>query len=141
MNAMSDKEAIEDVLHRYALHMSNFEINEALDLFTEDAIFDETSVIPEAYLDGRESLREFYAKYSPMMVDMMHVYFNFILRNLSEDEASTTTMLLLESSYVGGRPNRLKGYWDDKFRKVDGEWKFCHRKLTLLPENPNMHKA
>lgn len=141
MYKMNDKEAIEDVLHRYALYMSNFEIEKALDLFTEDAIFDETSVIPGAYLDGRESLRAFYAKYSPMMVDMMHMYFNFILTDLSENEASTTTTLLLESSYVGGQPNRLKGYWEDKFRKIDGEWKFSYRKLTLFPENTNLKKT
>jgi ketosteroid isomerase-like protein len=136
MYSVNEKEAIQDILHRYALHMSNFEIEKALELFTEDAIFDETSVIADAYLDGKESLRAFYTKHLPNMADMMHMYFNFILTDLKENEASTTTTLLLESSFANGEPNRLKGYWEDKFRKVQGEWKFSYRKLTLFPKNP-----
>jgi hypothetical protein len=139
MYSVTDKDAIQDVLHRYAFYMSNFEIERALDLFTEDAIFDERSVVPDAYLDGKEALRQFYIAHLPHMVDMLHMYFNFILTDLNENEASTTTMLLLESSFVSGEPNRLKGYWDDKFRKVNGEWKFTYRKLTLFPTNPQLN--
>jgi ketosteroid isomerase-like protein len=141
MYLVNDKDAIQEVLHRYAFHMNNFEFEKALELFTEDAIFDETSVIPDAYFDSRQKLRDFYAANVPNMGDMMHMYFNFILTNLREEEASTTTTLLLESSFANGEPNRLKGYWEDKFRKVDGEWKFSYRKLTLLPKNPYLARG
>lgn len=141
MYTMNDKEAIQDTLHRYALHMSNFEIEKALEFFTDDAIFDETSVVPGAYLDGKEKLRAFYMEHLPNMADMMHMYFNFILTDLSENEASSTTTLLLDSSFVNGESNQLKGYWEDKFRKVDGKWKFTYRKLTLFPTNPYLTKA
>lgn len=134
MNGMNDKDAIQDVLHRYALHMSNFDFEKAIELYSDDAIFDETSVSPDFYLDGKDALYNFWVKHKSNVVQMMHMYTNFILEKISDTEADTVTTLFMQGKTANGDLFNLKGFWEDKFKKIDGKWKFSYRKLTLFPD-------
>ena len=122
---LTDREAIRDLARRYAHHVWRKEVPAAIGLFTEDGEMD-TGDAP--VIRGREALAETYqrllgdAEFQP-----------FVHNHVVElrGETATGTCYLDLRAVVAGRSMIGSGYYDDCYVRVEGEWKFRSRKLTL----------
>ena len=122
---LTDREAIRDLARRYAHHVWRKEVPAAIGLFTEDGEMD-TGDAP--VIQGREALTESYQR----MLDDAE-FQPFVHNHVVElrGETATGTCYLDLRASVEGRSMIGSGYYDDRYVRVDGEWKFRSRKLTL----------
>jgi hypothetical protein len=125
LQELADREAIRDLACRYAHHVWQKEVPAAIGLFTEDGEMD-TGEPP--VLRGRAALLEAYER---MLGDGHFQPFvsNHVV-SLAGDEASGTCYLDLRAT-VDGRSMIGSGYYDDRYQRVGGDWKFRSRKLHV----------
>jgi len=122
---LADREAIRDLARRYAHHVWRKEVPEAIGLFTEDGEMD-TGDAPA--IKGRAALLE---AYQGMLGDaQLQPFVHNHVIEVRGDDATGTCYLDLRAS-MEGRSMIGSGYYDDRYARVDGEWKFHSRKLTL----------
>lgn len=122
---LADREAIRDLARRYAHHVWRQEVPETIELFTEDGEMD-TGNAP--VLRGRQAILE---AYQGMLGDsQFHPFVHNHIVELSGDEATGTCYLDLRAAQEG-RSMIGSGYYEDRYARIDGVWKFRSRKLTL----------
>ena len=122
---LADREAIRDLARRYAHHVWRQEVPETIELFTEDGEMD-TGNAP--VLRGRQAILE---AYQGMLGDsQFHPFVHNHIVELSGDEATGTCYLDLRATQEG-RSMIGSGYYEDRYARIDGVWKFRSRKLTL----------
>ena len=125
LQELADREAIRDLACRYAHHVWQKQGAAAALLFTEDGEMD-TGEPP--VLRGRAAIREAYERvlgdghFQPFVSN--HVI------SLAGDEASGTCYLDLRAT-AEGRSMIGSGYYEDRYRRVGGEWKFRSRRLHM----------
>jgi ketosteroid isomerase-like protein len=132
LTELNDRVEIEELTHLYASHLDTFELESLVDLFTDDAVFDETSVLGGQPIEGIENLRAFYRRGATDMASMVHIMCNFILESLTATHAVAISTMQFEGRAKSKETIRIQGYWRDRFRKVKGRWKIQARKLVLL---------
>ncbi|MBW2445923.1 MAG: nuclear transport factor 2 family protein [Deltaproteobacteria bacterium] len=125
LQALADREAIRDLACRYAHHVWQKQPDAAVDLFTEDGEMDTGE---EPILRGQSTIREAYRR---MLGDGMFQPFvhNHVI-TLAGDEASGTCYLDLRA-VIEGRSMIGSGWYEDRYLRVAGEWKFRSRKLRM----------
>jgi ketosteroid isomerase-like protein len=125
LRELTDREAIRDLARRYAHYVWQKKIAAAVDLFSEDGEMDTGEAAP---LRGRAALREAYQR---MLGDARFQPFvhNHVI-DLAGDEASGICYLDLRAVQEG-RSMIGSGYYEDRYRRVAGEWKFQSRKLQM----------
>ncbi|MBW2237117.1 MAG: nuclear transport factor 2 family protein [Deltaproteobacteria bacterium] len=125
LRELADREAIRDLARRYAHYVWQKKIAAAVDLFTEDGEMDTGEAPP---LRGRAALLEAYQR---MLGDARFQPFvhNHVI-DLAGDEASGICYLDLRAVQEG-RSMIGSGYYEDRYRRVAGEWKFQSRKLQM----------
>ncbi len=122
---LADRETIRDLACRYAHHVWQKDVPAAVDLFTEDGEMD-TGDAP--VIKGREALLESYQR---MLGDaQFHPFVHNHVVELHGETATGTCYLDLRAT-MDGRSMIGSGYYEDRYVRVDGEWKFRSRKLTL----------
>ncbi len=125
LQELADREAIRDLAFRYAHHVWQKQVAAAVELFTEDGEMD-TGEPP--LLRGRGALLEAYER---MLGDGHFQPFvsNHVI-SLAGDEASGTCYLDLRAT-AEGHSMIGSGYYEDRYRRVGGEWKFRSRRLHM----------
>jgi ketosteroid isomerase-like protein len=125
LRELADREAIRDLARRYAHYVWQKKIAAAVDLFSEDGEMDTGEAPP---LRGRAALLEAYQR---MLGDARFQPFvhNHVI-DLAGDEASGICYLDLRAVQEG-RSMIGSGYYEDRYRRVAGEWKFQSRKLQM----------
>ena len=122
---LSDLEAIRELAHRYAHCVWRKDVAAAVDLFTEDGEMD-TGDRP--VIKGRKALLESYRQ---MFGEAdLHPFIHDHLISIKGDRATGTCHLDLRAT-IGGESMIGAGYYDDRYVRVEGEWKFRARKLTM----------
>ena len=123
---LADLEAIRDLARRYAHHIWRLEASQAIGLFTEDGEMDTGEAPP---IVGRKALLE---AYQGMIGDArLHPFVHNHVVEVRGDKATGTCYLDLRA-VMEGRSMIGSGYYDDRYARVEGEWKFRSRKLTML---------
>ncbi|HJO24648.1 MAG: nuclear transport factor 2 family protein [Myxococcota bacterium] len=122
---LADREAIRDLARRYAHHMWRKEVAETTELFTEDGEMD-TGDAP--VLRGRTAILEAYQ--GALEDSQFHPFVHNHIVELRGDEATGTCYLDLRAT-MEGRSMIGSGYYDDRYTRVDGAWKFRSRRLTM----------
>ena len=125
LRELADREAIRDLARRYAHYVWQKKIAAAVDLFSEDGEMDTGEAPP---LRGHAALLEAYQR---MLGDARFQPFvhNHVI-DLAGDEASGICYLDLRAVQEG-RSMIGSGYYEDRYRRVAGEWKFQSRKLQM----------
>ena len=125
LRALVDREAIRDLAARYAHYVWRKDVSGAVSLFSDDGEMD-TGDRPA--IRGRAAL---LAEYGRMITGpQFHPFVHNHIIELRGDTAGGTCYLDLRAtmentSMIGS------GYYDDRYVRVGGEWKFRSRKLTL----------
>ena len=108
--------------YNHAIDFGRFD--EWADTFTEDGRFEGPMGSPA----GRDQLRQFAADVCRQLPDARHWVNNVVIEG---DGAATTLSCYLDVRRVeGGARTVLTGVYCDTLRKVDGGWKFTHRRVV-----------
>jgi len=125
LQALIDREAIRDLASRYAHCVWRKDVDGVVQLFAEDGEMDTGDRPP---LKGHAALRGEYARM--ITGPQFHPFVHNHLIDLHGDTASGVCYLDLRAT-VEGTSMIGSGYYEDRYVRVGGEWKFEARKLTL----------
>lgn len=125
---INDLEALRRLTHLYAWHIDHFELEPLTQLWTEDAVMDETGVGLGSY-QGRTAIHDYFAQVFAVMKTQVHFTSNFILQELSGDQAKGTCYYLVEGVVQGGGTVRGTGYYLDDYTRTAEGWRFQSRRV------------
>lgn len=131
---IDERVALQELVFLYPLFCDSHQFDETCALFTEDCIFDETSVGAHR-VHSRTALRELFTLAGDRMGPFMHMCSNHLVSAYAGDTASGRCHVIAEGLFnIDGeaKPFRIFGYYDDHYAKVDGRWLFNSRILKLL---------
>lgn len=120
-----DREAIRDLASRYVDRVWHKDIDGVVGLFAEDARFDTEEYPP---VSGRAALRDVF-KIIFDTQDLEPWVHNHVV-DLDGDTATGRCFLDLRMIRDSKRLFAT-GFYDDTYVKVDGAWRFAHRKVTM----------
>lgn len=141
---LNDREAIKDLRHAYSMHYDSRDVDALVELFAEDAIchFDESF---GGDWVGRETIARNFAQWMATgeAFDTIHAVTNPFIELTGPDSAKGRWYLLDYLTRQGDNPVLktrgghddplfLIGLYEDRYRKVDGEWKFARTRLSSL---------
>ncbi|KYC33739.1 hypothetical protein A0J57_03910 [Sphingobium sp. 22B] len=114
--------------HLYAYHVDNFHIDEWVDLFTDDAFFDEREFGLGLH-DGRAAIAEYGKKIVRETEYAVHLMATHIIHDVKDGVATGTAFALTQALMKNGMNARYQVKYEDVYRKVDGKWKIARRVL------------
>lgn len=121
-----DREAIRDLANRYAHYVWQRDPQAVADLFTEDGVMD-TPDLPT--LTGPA---EIFGSYQKIFSDLdLYPYVHNHVIDLDGDSATGTCYLDLRSR-TDTHHITATGYYEDRYRRVDGRWLIAGRDLTMI---------
>ena len=127
---LTDREEIKELTARYAHGVARGEGAKVAELFTDDGVFINQLPTgePPTVVRGREALTKFYGAIKRnIALPCIHNH----LITLAGDEATGTCSIEVRiarnnQSLIGS------GYYDDRFRRENGRWKFVERHCTFF---------
>lgn len=127
MSVLEDKDAIRDLMTRYCLSIDAGRYADWVACFSEDGCFDSPIL---GTWRGPEKLLAFTSKYQEWTGDSQprHCVMN-ILIDVDGDTASAESYLLLTHAGHGKTELVISGRYEDRLRKIGGEWRFTERKV------------
>ena len=137
---LEDLEAIRRLKHLYGLLCDqDYDPDALVELFVDDGVWDAGELYGRH--QGRKALHGFFSEISKTVTFALHVAFNEII-DIDGDAARARWRAILPSTIeVDGKST---AYWtfsgyDDRLRKVDGEWKFVEMRSII--ERVGTHDA
>jgi hypothetical protein len=120
-----DCEEIRQLIARYCHHVDSLQAKDVVGLFSSDAVLDIAGtkhVGAEAIEAFFEGLRGVY-EVRPMLHHVTNV-----LIDVDSDNATSQSYILV---VVPGDPIAITmtGHYDDRFRRIDGQWRFTERRM------------
>lgn len=128
LQRLLDREAIRDLVHRYAHYVWQKDMQRMIDLFHDDG---RMAVDAQPPLCGRKALLEFYGQMRNDSEFLPFVHNHVI--DLEGDRATGTCYIDLRAT-IGGRSMIGSGYYDDVYvRSAPGteSWRFASRHLHM----------
>ncbi len=130
-NRAGDVMAIQMLSARYARGLDHFRMDELLEPYAADAVFDATPMGLESYT-GIDTIREFFAHNQEVMADQMHLFSNFVIEFDGPDAAHGTNYLLQDGHTKDGATVRCFCMNEDTYRRTGGVWRIATRKISPL---------
>lgn len=124
VRSLADKDAIRDLVRRYADCVWQCDIAGAVSLFTEDGVMDTGSGAP---IVGRPALLEAYK--GMLTGDLQPFVHNHVIE-LDGDRATGRCYLDLRATR-DGVSMMGSGHYEDVYIRTAGGWKFRSRKLNM----------
>ena len=123
-----DREEIRNLALKYAHYVWQGKADEWVDLYAEDAMI--SSEHPDRPTSrGHDSLRALFNEVASTSKPRPFVH-NHVVNLLGPSEATGTCYSEVRIS-IDGKNGLVVGVYDDRYRKVDGVWKFAERKSTI----------
>ena len=126
---LADREEIKELTAHYAHGVARGEGAKVAELFTDDGVFiNELPDTAPTVVRGREALNKFYGAIKRnTALPCIHNH----LITLTGDEATGTCSIEVRitrnnQSMIGS------GYYEDRFRRENGRWKFVERHCTFF---------
>jgi uncharacterized protein (TIGR02246 family) len=126
---LADREEIKELTAHYAHGVARGEGAKVAELFTDDGVFiNELPDTAPTVVRGREALNKFYGAIKRnTALPCIHNH----LITLAGDEATGTCSIEVRitrnnQSMIGS------GYYEDRFRRENGRWKFVERHCTFF---------
>ena len=128
MQTSSDKRQCIDLIQSFAYFVDHHEFDNAVELFTEDAVFER----PDSTAQGREEIAALWAGRSSDVITR-HLCGEPYFKRIDEFEAETVTQVVLyqtvregEGLPVANTPVAMAEFCD-QLVKTDAGWKIKHR--------------
>ncbi len=131
---IDERFAIQELVHLYAWYCDTRQYERLCDLFTDECVFDESSV-GGSRVTTQASLRGIFRQAADKLGPLIHICGNQLINGFSAGVASGTCHVLAEGLFnIDGaqQPFRIFGYYDDHYEKLGGRWHFKSRVLKLL---------
>ncbi len=128
-NSPLDRQAIEELVHKYCYYFDRNLPKELSELFTEDAVVDYGPEV--ANLVGREKILEMVSKgLSETFSATSHHISNMIITFQSDESAKSNSYLYAwHKYYMREEIGHLWGGYEHEFAKIDGVWLIKSLKL------------
>ena len=127
---MRDEWEMRRLAYNYAGGGDSNNAEQFASVFTEDAVV----VSPQATISGRENLAKIPGMLHDMYAKTMHTVMNQTVK-IDGDKAEGETYCIAYHMHhpKDGKSMRYDMFirYQDKFRRVSGAWKFCHRFLAV----------
>ena len=135
VESIEDRLAIGELNQRYAVHVDLHEIDEWVDLFTPDAVFDERE-FGTPLLTGHDHIRAYGQTLAASVKYALHHMTTHVITDLTPTSASGIAFAVVEALLNDGSQTRYQVFYRDRYEKVDGRWLFAERvlKTTMPPE-------
>jgi uncharacterized protein (TIGR02246 family) len=130
VQALTDREEIKELTARYAHGVARGEGARVAELFTDDGVFINrlNPNDPPTVVRGREALQKFYTNIKRnTALPCIHNH----LITLAGDEATGTCSIEVRIT-MKGQSMIGSGYYEDRFRRENGRWKFVERDCTFF---------
>lgn len=127
---LADREEIKELTARYAHGVARGEGAAVAELFTDDGVFINSfnPDTPPTVVRGREELHKFYTRIKRnTALPCIH---NHII-TIDGDQATGTCSLEVRITQ-NNRSMIGSAYYDDRFRRENGRWKFVERRCTFF---------
>jgi ketosteroid isomerase-like protein len=123
MGELEDVEAIRNVVARYCHLIDGAQVDEWIELWTDDGAM----VLGGDRTEGHDALRALAGGVDPSM-GLRHVVTNVVV-DVDGDAATSSSYLQI---LVAGPPPTamMSGRYEDTLRRVDGRWRFAERVMT-----------
>lgn len=131
LGGLEDKEAISDLLVRYGEHVDNKDENKLRELFTDDARFYSANGL----MDGRgiDAVMAHLGGRWDIIKTSYHITHGNIVDLDAANPDEATGVLFSHAEIVrDGVPMISALRYDDRYRRVDGRWRFSERKLSFF---------
>lgn len=127
----TDRLDITQLVSSYAFYLDTRQIDPLMQLFVEDAVFDETR-IGLALSEGAATIREMFIQSVFAVLDnMAHLVSSPVLLSRNGDEVRGACTVLFQGDVKTGGVIQATAYYDDVYVKTTGGWKLKAR--TVFP--------
>lgn len=126
---LADREEIKELTAHYAHGVARGEGAKVAALFTDDGVFiNQIPGTPQTVVRGREALDKFYGAIKRnTALPCIHNH----LITVTGDEATGTCSIEVRITR-NGQSMIGSGYYEDRFRRENGRWKFVERNCTFF---------
>jgi len=132
---LEDIESIRRLKIRYAeLCDAQYDPDGLASLFTDDAVYDGGSDF-EVH-QGKQAIRAFYAGLSTPITFALHYVIGHAIDIAPSGHEASGTCYLLVPATMNGRAVWIAVTYNDRYRKVGGQWLFSQVKLTMAFMTP-----
>lgn len=126
--SVTDYVGLVQLRHRYCHYVDNEEYERWARLFTEDGSFDIAS--GETYTGYEELVKFGTDVFDDLYEHQAHTVSNPVLQT-EEDEGSGMWYLFMPHITSAGEPGLVQGRYNDRYERVDGEWKLASVGVTV----------
>lgn len=126
LRELLDKDAIRDLVSTYAHNVWRRDVKAIVDLFADDAVMD---TLTRPTIRGRAELLEAFEEM--LAEDELHPFLHNHVIEVDGDTAVGTCYLDLRAK-IDGRRLTGWGWYDDRYVRVDGRWRFSYRRVNMV---------
>jgi len=131
-----DVEAIRRLTHDYSWAVDNFRLEEIVDLFAADAVFDLRGFGAPEEVRGHDAIRASFAGLIENLTACTHLTMNHLIDVEGETARGTIYCHAFVVGPDGSRDDNLALY-EDRYTRTEDGWKFQHRSVKPLPAAPS----
>ena len=128
---LADIEAIKTLSAIYARGLDRFNIDELMQPFADDAIFDASPCGLDACI-GTAAIKDFFAHNQEVMGDQIHLFGNFIIRLDGPESAQGTNYLWQDGHLKDGTRVHSVIFNEDSYVQRNGSWFIAKRIVSPL---------
>jgi ketosteroid isomerase-like protein len=122
---LADREEIKELTARYCWHVQHSEGEAIARLFTDDGLLDAPGNKP---VSGMDALLKFYGAITPAESPVPFIH-NHIIEIDGDNAQGTCT---IDARFTRKGESILgAGWYEDKYRRVNGKWRFAVRKVSF----------
>jgi hypothetical protein len=132
MHQIEDRLAIGELTSRYAYYVDTFQNDKIMELWAEDAVFDESRVGTGRH-EGVRAIEAFFIEVKKSVTHQAHITANQLIEELNDTRAKGIVFSIVEAVTAAGNM-RAVVYYSDEYVKIGGRWRFQSRAIhPLLP--------
>ena len=128
LDGVEDRLAIQDLNQWYAVHVDLHEIEEWVNLFTQDAVFDERE-FGTPLLTGHDAIRTYCEHLTEAVQHALHHMTTHVISDLTTSSARGIAFATVEALMKDGSQARYQVLYRDRYEKQDGRWLIAERVL------------
>jgi ketosteroid isomerase-like protein len=132
----TDRALISDLFARYSHGFDHDDVEELVETFTEDGVFDSEL---NGRFEGRDELRRFFSSVSHDASQArrrhgQHWINGTLFTQVSDGAAEAHSSFLFVNERAGSPALSVMGEYEDQLVKQHGEWRFARRSIRILAD-------